>query len=489
MRLMAVFIVVLLQGCASGLLKKPVQQADQWLDLPELWTSAGNGNQGRISTGWVDTLEDPELKELVAEAIKHNRNLKVAGARLEIAKQGTVIGRAIRLPSISASGSGSRTGVRNQDATGDLQSWREFDDYGLSLNLSWEVDLWGRLRNLEKASIEDYAIVEADFRGARLSVAANAARAWYNLITAGRQVELAGQTRDSFERNRRITERNYKAGDTSASALDVQFSRNNVAQADRSMINRVLSRDDARRSLEVLLGRYPAALIQGRDDLPVIHDVIPAGLPSELLLRRPDLAAAAANIRASSQRADAARKDLLPAIRLSGRGSTVSDQLSDLISDPTSVLWNVAASVSQPVFQGGELTARARQALARNEAAVEFFMELALQAFREVESTLARELSLVAQQAFLETELAQAKLAESQASRDYSEGIVGILEVLEAQRRAFNARNSMISLQNERLQNRIDMHLALGGDFETPISKDAENLLESPGKPSFSLSE
>jgi outer membrane protein TolC len=179
----------------------------------------------------------------------------------------------------------------------------------------------------------------------------------------------------------------------------------------------------------------------------------------------------------------------LPAIRLSGRGSTVSDQLSELISDPTSVLWNVAASVSQPVFQGGELTARARQALARNEVAVEFFMELALQAFREVESTLAREHSLVAQQVFLDTELAQAKLAESQASRDYSEGIVGILEVLEAQRRAFNARNSMISLQNERLQNRIDIHLALGGDFETPISNDAENLLENDGKPGLSLNE
>jgi outer membrane protein, multidrug efflux system len=222
------------------------------------------------------------------------------------------------------------------------------------------------------------------------------------------------------------------------------------------------------RSLEVLLGRYPAAALEGRKDLPRLDQLVPSGLPSELLLRRPDLAAASARVRASAARAGAARKDLLPSIVLTGRGSTASDELADLIADPRAMVWNVAASISQPLYRGGALRVRARQSSAQHEMAVQSFAETALRAFQEVESALNADHSLGAQEKFLETELAQANLAEAQASRDYSEGIVGILAVLEAQRRAFNARSTMISLRNARLQNRSDLHLALGGDFTEP---------------------
>ena len=334
--------------------------------------------------------------------------------------------------------------------------------------VSWEVDLWGRLRNLHRASKEDFSAEGADFYGARLSLAGNVAKAWYNLIAARQQLVLAQQTRDSFDANYRITERNYRAGDATASPLSVQFARNNVASAERSVIARRLSRDESRRTLEILLGRYPAAAVEGRDDLPTLDSTVPAGLPADLLMRRPDLLAAAADLRASAERATASKKNLLPSIRLSGGASTVSDQLSELLSDPTSIAWNVAASISQPLFQGGRLMAQARISHALNEASVISFASAALRAFREVESAIDRERSLAAQEEFLEVELAQANLAETQASRDYSEGIVGILEILESQRRAFNARNSMISLRNQRIQNRIDLHLALGGDFELP---------------------
>lgn len=468
MRYISVLLVFLLQGCAAFRMQKPERQFGENLELPAMWESAGVGNDGLISTGWLQTFEDPEMEQLVAEALAHNRDLKAARARLKITEQGTIFGRAGRLPSISASGSGSVAGSRFQDETGKLEPWRTSDDYGLSLNLSWEIDLWGRLRNLHQAAIEDYVAASADFRGLRLSFAAITAKAWCNLITAGQQVELARETRESFARNERITERNYRAGD--ATALAVQFGRNNVASAERSLINRELARDESARSLETLLGRYPSALIQGRqgrDALPPLSLTVPAGLPSDLLMRRPDLVAAAADVRASVGRADAARKDLLPSISLSGRGSTSSDELSSLIADPRSIAWNAAASIAQTVFRGGSPSAQARQALARNEAAIETFAAIALQAFREVESALAREHSLGEQEKFLAVEERQADLAEKQASRDYSEGLVGILEVLEAQRRAFNARNSMISLRNQRLQNRIDLHLALGGDFET----------------------
>ncbi|MHC4169937.1 MAG: TolC family protein [Planctomycetota bacterium] len=206
-------------------------------------------------------------------------------------------------------------------------------------------------------------------------------------------------------------------------------------------------------------------------------------------MRRPDLVAAAADLRASAERASAARKRLLPAIDLSAGGSTTTPSLDllDLIKDPSAITRSVAASVSEPIYRGGSLRAQARQALALNDAAVATFSGIALRAFREVESALATEHSLAAQEQFLETELRQANLAESQAYRDYSEGIVGILSVLEAQRRAFNARNSMISLRNGRILNRIDLYLALGGDFGILPPSPIEEQPSEAVKPRFSM--
>ena len=437
------------------------------LDVPSLWKSASEGDNDQISSGWLASFKDSEMSAMVMESIEHNQNLKVAAARLRAAKEGTIIGRAQRLPSVDFSGSGSRT----RSGDGPDNSSDRNTNYGLTLSAAWEIDLWGRLRDLDLASYENFLAASADFRGARLSLAANTAKAWCNLIAARQQVTLAFETRDSYARNFRIIERNFKAGDASASALDVQFSRNNQASAERDVVARQLGRDEARRSLETLLGRYPAAQLEGRDELPDLPPEVPAGLPSELLLRRPDLIAAAADLRASAKRADAARKDLLPSIRLSGRGSNASDALGRMLIDPEYIIWNIAASLAQTVYRGGAPTAEARQALIQNEIAIRSFAEIALQAFREVESALATERSFAKQEEFLSVELRQANLAEIQASRDYSEGIVGILEILEAQRRAVNARRSMIILRNQRLQNRVDLHLALGGDFETPLSE------------------
>jgi NodT family efflux transporter outer membrane factor (OMF) lipoprotein len=471
--LIVLSVSVLLQGCGVG---EPQWEGGQDLERSATWTSAGADNRGDVTFGWLREFDDPNMERLVAEAIEHNRDIQVAAARLRVAKEGTILGGAARLPWVSASGSGSRSEARLQDEDGDLQPFVDTKSARFSLNASWEIDLWGRLANTHRATIADYEAELADYRGARLSLAANTARAWCNLITARQQVELARHTRDSFQRNYRITERNYKAGDPSSSSLDVNFGRNQVASAERALIARELSRDEARRSLELLLGRYPATSIEGREELPTLASSVPAGLPSELLMRRPDLVAAAADLRASAERASAARKGLLPSISLSGGGSTsiASLELLDLIADPTAITWNIAASVTQPIYQGGAVKARARQTLALNDAAIATFSGIALRAFREVESTLATEHSLAAQEQFLETELRQANLAESQAYRDYSQGILGILSVLEAQRRAFSARSSMIALRNSRIQNRIDLYLALGGDFETPSTGDID---------------
>ena len=308
----------------------------------------------------------------------------------------------------------------------------------------------------------------AAFRGARLSLAANTAKAWCNLVAANQQLALAEFTRASYQKNLRIIERNYRAGVPGVRSLDVNFGRTNVAAAERAVRQTKLARDNAARALEVLAGRYPAAAVKAPDRLPTLHKSIPAGIPANIIERRPDLAAARARILASARRADAARKALLPDLSISGSSGTGGADLARLF-DADFLATTIAASLQQIIFDGGATAAQARAALERNRAAIHDYAQLCVEALREVEAAWAADRSLARQEEFLVQEVNQATLAERQSERDYSEGIEGasILSVLEAQRRATNSRASLIRLRNDRLQTRLDLHLALGGDFES----------------------
>ena len=240
-------------------------------------------------------------------------------------------------------------------------------------------------------------------------------------------------------------------------AVDVQFGRNNVASAERNLRSQILRRDEAARTLELLLGRYPSGELKATPNLPTLRRQIPAGLPSDLLVRRPDLTAGRERIYASARRADAARKSLLPSLRLTGSGSNGSSDLLKAL-DPSFLTWSIASSLAQTLYQGGAPSAAARAALELNKAAIHDYVQEALQAFREVESALQVDLSLREQEGFLLIEVDQASKAQAAAERDLGLGIEGssVLEILESQRRAVNARGSLIRLRNQRLQNRLN---------------------------------
>ncbi|MBB5350084.1 NodT family efflux transporter outer membrane factor (OMF) lipoprotein [Haloferula luteola] len=397
----------------------------------------------------------------VDAAMDRNQDLAAAAARMRAAKYQQLAGRARVKPDASLLTSGSVS--RSENGRAPAQS---SESYGLSLSTSWELDVWGRLRDLNAADEADQVATEALFRGARLSLAASTARSWCNLIAAEQQLELAHITLDSFQRNLRISERNYKG--TGQGALDVQFGRTNVASAQRDLESRRLARDEAARTLEVLTGRFPAGTTRAGHELPTLPKKVPAGLPSELLDRRPDLTAARASLLASAHRAHASRKSLLPSLRLTSSAGTPVSGFSQLLN-PDWLVASIGANLVQTLDTGGAQKLEARAALEQNQAAVHDYQQVALTAFREVESALDADQSLARQEDFLVAEVEQAALAERQSTRDYADGIEGsdILDVLEAQRRANNARSSLIRLRNERLLNRIDLHLALGGDFKT----------------------
>lgn len=452
-------LAAMASGCAT--VRHPAV-GEVAIDVPATWAATAKGDQRAVSTGWLATFKDPALDKLVDEALLRNQNLAASSARLQIARQNAIIGRSARLPSLNA-GLGTRdTILRDGDTSNNFR-------YDLSLTAAWEPDLWGRLRNLDHATTADYAAALADFRSARLSLAANTAKGWYNLITTGEQVRLAEQTLDSFQRNLRAVERSFRGGVPGVSALDVQLARTNVSSAQRSLANAHLNRDEAARSLELLLSRYPAAEIQTTRELPSLTGDVPVGLPAGMLERRPDLAAARARLLASAERADAAGKSLLPNLRLTASGGATSGTAIGRLLDANLLTATVNASLLQTLTDGGRNRAEAEAALAANRARVADYVQTVLLACREVESALAAEHSLRTQEEFLTREVQQAALAERQATRAYSEGVdADILRVLESQRRAANARAALIRLHNDLLQNRIDLFLALGGDFATP---------------------
>lgn len=431
------------------------------VSAPPSWKAASAGQHGEISSGWLDEFSSRGMAKAVTEALAHNQDLKASAARMRQAKESRIAGRARLLPRVGVDASG---GYRIAENGRDPAS--ESETYGLALAASWEIDLWGRLRDLNAADDAGYAAAQAIYRGARLSLAANAAKAWCNLIASQQLLDLSHRTLESNRKVLGITERLFKGG-AGQGALDVQLGRTNVASAERAVKSAELARNEAARSLEILLGRYPSSEARGARELPALKSRVPAGLPSTLIERRPDLAIARAEIFASAKRADAARKELLPRLAITGSSGTPVSRFANLL-DPSFLATTVAANASQSIFEGGALAANARGAVAANEASVHDYAQAALEAFREVESALNADLSLAEQETFLLQEVEQAALAEKQSARDYSDGSNDdILRVLESQTRATNARAGLIRLKNQRLQNRIDLHLALGGDFHT----------------------
>ena len=192
------------------------------IEVPQAWKASTEGSSKKISRGWVKDLNDSRLPRLVNEAMTKNPSILATAERLKAARAGVIRARANRIPSASASAGGSRT-RSNRDAAGGITSYS--GGKNISVGASWELDLWGRLRHLHTAAKADYDSTVADLRGARLSLAANTASTWYNLISSENQVKLARETLASYQQVEKIIVRNYKAG--TARSLELQLSRNN----------------------------------------------------------------------------------------------------------------------------------------------------------------------------------------------------------------------------------------------------------------------
>ena len=394
------------------------------------------------------------------EALAHNADIRRVTAMLGQSIAEARLAGADLMPSADFGLDGARQKISTfgPNSTGGVI----FENYNLGLNLSWEIDLWGRLRNLSSAALARVEVNQAELQAARFSLAAQVAKAWFNLIEAKEQVTEAARTRDAYHENLKTLESRFKRG--LAEGLQLRQTRTLAASAEADLAVRKRSLDTARRNLEVLLGRYPVGTLQASKGIPQLPEPIPAGIPADLIRRRPDLIAAERRLAAADRELVARQKDLLPRISLTASGGTASQAFEDLLDNDFSV-WALAGNLGQPVFQGGRILANIDRSASIRDQAREAYRDAALRAYLEVESALAAESYLKNEYLHLRAAAEEAQAAETQAWDRYRNGTTDFLNVLDSQRTAATARARMISVQNARLQNRIDLYLALGGPF------------------------
>ena len=443
---------------------------------------AADANVGAPPTGdWVAAFDDEALTDIIIEALYNNNDLRAASANLMQARARARISRADLLPTVGANFSASRNAIvtdpRSQAEIGDISDptgsatlledpdkrlW--INNFSLGGQVQWEIDIWRRLLDETRASYKDAFAAEADLAGAELSIAARTAQAWFSLIEARLQRELAERDVAARESNLRVTDRRYERG--VASSLDVRLSRSALGSSQANLALRQRLEKEAARALEVLLGRYPSAELEATEALPLLPALAGAGAPGDILTRRPDLIAAESRMDAMGLRARAARKQLLPQFTLSSQVNTSGPDFADLI-DAKRLAGNLVGGIFQPIFQGGRLLYNSKRARADAEASVYNYVQTVLNAYEEAENAIAAETLLAAREDALRLAFEEAAAAEELTERRYSSGAATIFNLLDAQTRRISAESQYIQAQQQRVSNRVQLYLAIGGDFLT----------------------
>jgi outer membrane protein, multidrug efflux system len=415
--------------------------------VPAAWQA---GAPGAVQDRWLASFGDDRLLPLADEALRHNADLRLAAARVDAAAA-VVRGAGGGLyPEVGVVG---RTSGKATGASGQLS--------GALISASWEIDLWGRVRYGQQAAIDQYASTEADLRYARQSIVAGLARAWFMAAEARQQQALAAEMVTSAERLKALAEDRLRVGagteaDVAVARGNLQTYLDNAAQVDYAVAQ-------SRRALEVLLGRYPAAEIAVPTLLVVLPPPAPAGLPSELLERRPDVIAAQRRVSASFAKVGEAGAARLPRLSLTAALSWISSSIF-VLQDRDDPSAGLGATVFYPLFNGGQLGAQVELRSAEQKQAAAAFAVTALRAFNEVETALANEAVLATREAILRQGLADSRRALELEEQRYKVGSRDLRSVSQQQLVASAASMTLLRVQTEQRLQRVQLHLALGGD-------------------------
>jgi len=490
-KIVSLTTLLFISGCMSkvGNLPEEVQ-----VKVPESWQPAIPDTQESLPDtddapqedaeakpvvgGWLNSLNDDALDIHVQKALINNPDLLASAAELKNAIERVTITGSNLWPQLRFDANFSNRESSAASSSGgavqaDGDNTTEIRSIGGALNIQWELDVWRKLSQRRKASALDAQAQVELYKAAELSLVANVSRAWYNLATNKLQLDLAQKRLDSFRNTAKLIEENYERG--LRSALDVYLSRTDVQLQISALADSKFNYIEAIRALKTLLGEYPDDSLALNVNLPELDGDVPTGLPAELLIRRPDVRASQLQYEAQKANARAAHRDRFPSITFSGTIGESRDTFNSIFDSDNSVR-NIISSLSQPIFAAGALKAQARQAYNDAEIAYASLVRTTLTAFEEVENSLTRETVLFEQHSAIKEAVQLAQGGLNLALDRYQSGIENYTTVLQSQRSLFDSLSNELNLRNALLQNRIGIHLALGGDFATSEDREANSI-------------
>jgi outer membrane protein, multidrug efflux system len=452
-------VAFLLAGCSvQPKYERPV------VELPEQWkqTAPRFAEDGR----WWRIYEDPQLEKTVDEALAGNGDLLIAAARVDEARALLGEARSFFSPRIDAQAGVGRQQISQRTATSFPGVPREFSSHRAALEVSYELDLFGRLRSGANAARAELEASEASREAVRLALAAQVAKSYFALRSLDEQVLLTRRTVQLREEALGLQRKRLQGGVISEFELRQLEAEAAVVRAQLPPLEREREREEV--ALSVLLGRSPKQVFEGTlqvkqsvDDTPEAP-AVPSGLPSELLLRRPDLVEAERRLAAANARIGVARAEMFPSISLTGALGSESAALSNLFTGPAT-FWSLGAAVIQPIFAGGRLQARTEAAEARERAALAEYQQAIRTAFGEVRT------ALIAQSRARESYDAESARAEALtqtlrlARLRYQNGVASQLDVLDAERGLLAAQVARIEALRAHRAAVADLFRALGG--------------------------
>jgi len=434
------------------------------LELPQAWKESAPryAEDGR----WWRIYNDDSLNKLVEEGFASNADLAIAAARIDEARGILAEIEGGYYPTLDARAGALRQKISERTATFFPGVPAQYPDYRASVSISYDLDLFGRIRSSADAARAELAANESSREAVRLALAAQITKSYFALRSLDEQVDLTRRTVTLREEALQLQRRRFQGGIISEFDLRQLEAETAAVRAQLPPLERQREAEEA--ALGVLLGRSPKLIFEGGVTRALAYDempgatAVPAGMPSELLLRRPDLVEAESRLMAANARIGVARAEMFPSISLTGNYGVASSQLSNLFSAPA-IAWQLAASVTQPIFAGGRLQARTDQAEARERALVAQYQKTIQTAFSEVRAALAAQAR--SRESFDAESERAAALAETLrlARLRYQNGVASQLDVIDAERGLLAARIARIEALRAQRAAVADLFRALGG--------------------------
>ncbi|NKF49046.1 TolC family protein [Shewanella sp. WXL01] len=424
-------------------------------ELPQTWYT--NAQALKENQPWVNAIATEQLLELASIGLNRNQQLQQLALEVEVKKQQLNVNDANFWPELT----GSVNAARNGDNDGQSNS------NSASLNLSYELDIWGKLSDSARAAKLNLLVAESDYQQARDTLVADIVSAYYKVVSSQALVKLYEQRTDNAKVSFEIIESGYVQGLNTA--LDVYLTQNEFYSQQSNLISQRNQLNSDIRSLERLLGGYPAAKLMVDAKLPLLPEGITVGVPSELVKRKPSLQSAWYKLLAQDANVAYTQKQRYPSLSLGGSFGSSGSEFANLIDgDYTS--WSVFAGLTSPIFNAGKLKAQTEQQKLILKQQEQQYLNTLFSAFEQVENALDLDASLQLQYQSTLKSQENALQAETLSFEKYQSGLESYTTVLDAQDRSFVAQTSVINLKNQIIANRIQLHLALGGELDKGIS-------------------